>query len=151
MAVMAIAAGTTVAPKAIYPSNIAGDGLANGMLVELPLLGTATDVSGAPAILVDWNNGTVADGTLTPAVQVTSLREVGIGVAAAALQLFGKTVRLTLNDPSHEYTGQVVSVFQLETATVGGTGALSDVAVVRTRAGLYFIALVSNLTVLTGQ
>lgn len=148
---MAIAVGTTVAPKTIYPSNIAGDGLANGLLTELPLLGTATDISASPAIQVAWNNGMVADGTLTPTVPLSTLREVGISVAAAALALFGKTVRLTLNDASQEYVGQVVSVFQLEAATVGGSGALSDVAVVHTRGGLYFIALVSNLAVVPGQ
>lgn len=149
---MVLAAGTTVVPKSIYPSNIAGAGVTGfGMLTALPLLGNVTDVSGTPNILVDWNNGTVADGTLTPAVQAISLREVGTGVAAAAAALLGKVVRLTLNDASQEYTGLVVSVFQLETATVGGTGALSDVAVVRTRDGMYFISLVSNLAEVSGQ
>lgn len=149
---MALAAGTTVVPKAIYPSNIAGAGIAGfGMLTAPPLMGTVTDVSATPDIQVDWNNGTVADGTLTPFVQAGSLREVGIGVAAAAATLLGKVVRFTLNNASQEYTGLVVSVFQLETATVGGTGALSDVAVVRTRSGMYFLALVSNLAEVTGQ
>lgn len=146
---MAFSVGDCVTPAAIYPTdNPASEGFDNGMMVERPLLGIVISVNMAD-IGVDWNNGTVADGTLNPFVQATSLRLVDTGVAAASAAMAGQVVHLT--GKSQEYTGTVVSVFQLETATVNNTGALSDVAVVRTRQGFNFIALVSALEPVPGQ
>jgi len=146
---MVLAVNQCVTPRDIYPSSTAGVGFTSGMIVDLPLLGVVTAIGGAPNIEVDWNNGMVNDGTITPFYQATSLRHVDVAAAGSVTTYMGKMVQL--NTASQEFSGTVVSVFALEVNSVNSTVAPVDVAIVRSRTGFYFIALASDLSVIDGQ
>lgn len=150
---MTVAVGNVVVPAAIFPYASAGtaaENLANGIVVDNGLvMGTVSVITGAPNMVVTWNNGTPTDTT----VHNDTLRFVDAAADATVQAFRGKVVRL--NAASHEFTGPVVSIFALEAATVGkaGDGAVVTVEVVlfRLRSGQYVLALASNVTVVAGQ
>lgn len=152
---MTVADGDLVTPAALFPyiggTTTAAEALANGMLVELPVLGVVADASAAPAIAVDWNDGTSSTG-----IANGSLRFVGVVAAATAQGLRGKVVQLSSPvDSSQEFSGLVLSVFALEAGTVGKDGdgnvVTTDVVIFRTRTGQHILAAAANVTVVAGQ
>jgi hypothetical protein len=144
---MALAVGNTVVPKTIFPSDNAGEGFDSGIVVDKPVMGVVTAFS-SPDAAVTWNDGRVNDGTLLPFVDVTALRFVGLAAQGTRDALLGKLVQL--NDGSPEFRGAVKSVFSLEIDATNNTGTVSEVVLVQSRTGFYFLALVSDVTVVTG-
>lgn len=151
---MTVAVGDVVTPAALFPyisTTSAADALANGIVVERPIFGRVSDISTAPAMDVDWNDGSVGSG-----VQNDSLRFVGTVASATVQQLRGRFVQLsTPSSSSQEFSGLVLSVFALEAGTIGKSGdanvVTTEVVLFRTRSGQYILAAVTNVAVVEGQ
>lgn len=145
---MTFAAGDVCTPAAIFPYVAAGDAaenLANGIVVNQPLLGVVSDEA---AVDVEWNNGRIVT-----AISGDSLRFVGAAATATVNQFLGKMVRV--GSASQEFTGLCASVFALEAATVGKANDLdvvtTEVVLFRTKAGQFILAAATAVAVAVGQ
>jgi hypothetical protein len=135
---MAIVAGDRVIPR-----STVGAALADGGIPQPPLLGWVEIVGASLTVL--WDDGVRAQNISAAPATVC---EVNPAQAATRSTYLRKYVKLTA---SPESQGLVVTTLGVELDPDGASGVISECALVKTDAGYYFLAEVSDLTVVTDR
>lgn len=125
----------------------AGDPVLSASFAPTPSLGGVAQIGDGSSILLRFAAGAatvyISNSGAGWVGEENQVREVA---PSGTPSNFGKEVQLT--GKSSFFRGTVIAVMQIELGTTGGTGALTECAMVQSNGGFRYIARVSDLTFL---